>query len=87
MGILGSIARFSEKILSPGTSHVKCGAHVTRYFMYRKLSTVLNDLSRGQGKKVLAISNSAKLAVALIKSHSYNKRAKLARINLDFARR
>jgi hypothetical protein len=65
MGILGSIARFSGKILSQGTSHMKCGAHVTRYFMYRKVSTVLNDPSRGQGKKVLAISHSGKLAVVL----------------------
>jgi len=65
MGILGSIARFSGKILSLGTSQMKCGAHVTRYFMYRKLSTVLNDGSRGLGKKVLAISHSTQLAVIM----------------------
>jgi SAM-dependent methyltransferase len=41
-----------------GTSRMSCGAHVTRYQMYETLKTVINDPTRGAGKKVLSISHS-----------------------------
>jgi SAM-dependent methyltransferase len=51
--------------LSIGTTWLPHGSHVTRYTMYRTLSKVLNDPTRGCGKKVLSISHSNNLATHL----------------------
>ncbi len=44
--------------LSIGTSWLPHGAFPFRYFMYEKLSTVINDPNEGEGKKLLCISHS-----------------------------
>lgn len=44
--------------LSIGTSWLPHGSLPPRYFMYEKLSTVLNDPTKGAGKRVLSISHS-----------------------------
>jgi SAM-dependent methyltransferase len=44
-----------------GTSWLPHGAEAGRYFMYEKLSTVVNEPNQGVGKKVLSISYSRAL--------------------------
>jgi SAM-dependent methyltransferase len=58
MPILKVIQNLIGCVFSIGTSRMAHGAHVTRYFMYEKLSKVINDPARGADKKILSISHS-----------------------------
>lgn len=62
MSALKRVVKFSLRVigwpLSVGTKWLPHGAHITRFFMYEKLSKVLNDPTGGAGKKVLSISHS-----------------------------
>jgi SAM-dependent methyltransferase len=64
-GVLGSmgfgIKRLLRFFLTVGTSRMDCGAHITRYFMYEKLKTTINDPANGTGKRILSISHSETL--------------------------
>jgi SAM-dependent methyltransferase len=55
------IKRGVRFILTVGTSRMECGAHITRYFMYEKLKTLVNDPTKGAGKTILSISHSETL--------------------------
>jgi SAM-dependent methyltransferase len=61
-GSVGMITRTIKKLLAfplvVGVSRMKCGAHVTRYAMYERLRTVLDEPQQALGKKVLSISHS-----------------------------
>ena len=64
--IICIIKRVLRRILSVGIWRLlPHGANITRYAMHRALEDLLADETRGAGKKLLAISDSASLAQIL----------------------
>ena len=57
------------RAISFGVRHMDCGAHVTRYTMYRRLRNVIGDSPEVEGKTILSISHS----LALISSIGLQK--------------
>jgi SAM-dependent methyltransferase len=53
-----AVRQLARLPFSFGTSRMLCGAHVTRYTMYRELAAAIQDPNRGEGKAVLSISHS-----------------------------
>lgn len=63
---LKATIRHSARLLfSFGASRMACGAHVTRYTMYKELAAKVQDPNRGEGKTLLSISHSENLISAL----------------------
>lgn len=52
-------------ILGIGTGRMNSGAHITRYRMYERLRSAIDDPSHGSGKTILSISHSERLIECL----------------------